>query len=41
MSCREDILGEELTVSEKKEISTVVKRVVKEYGEVLKLLGRE
>ena len=36
-----NILGEVLTENKKKEIEGAVKRVVKEYGEALKLLGRE
>jgi excisionase family DNA binding protein len=35
------ILGKVLGDKEKKEIDRAVKRIVKEYGEVLKLLGRE
>lgn len=35
------ILGDALKEEEKREIDTAVKRTVKEYGEVLKLLGRE
>lgn len=34
-----NILGKELTEKEKKEIEKAVKRVVKEYGETLRLLG--
>jgi len=36
-----NILEKKLTVSEKKTIATAVKRVVKEYGEVLRRLGGE
>lgn len=36
-----DILGRSLKEEEKKEIDRAVKKTVKEYGEVLKLLGRE
>ncbi|MDD5085044.1 MAG: excisionase family DNA-binding protein [Candidatus Omnitrophica bacterium] len=35
------ILGGPLTESGKKEIDTAVKRTVKEYGETLRLLGRD
>lgn len=34
-----NILGKELTEKEKKEIEKAVKKVVKEYGETLRLLG--
>lgn len=34
------ILKGKLTEKEKKEIGKIVKRVVKEYGETLKLLGK-
>ncbi len=34
-----NILGKELTEKEKKEIEKAVKRVVREYGETLRLLG--
>ena len=37
----QNIMGGELTVSEKKGIDTAVKKTVREYGEVLKLLGDE
>ncbi len=37
----EDILGKSLGEEEKKEIDRAVHKTVKEYGEVLKLLGRE
>lgn len=37
----EEILGEVLKNSEKKEIDDAVKKTVKEYGRTLKLLGRE
>lgn len=36
-----DILGETLQENEKKEIDKAVKKTVQEYGEVLRLLGRE
>ena len=36
-----DILGKTLSKNDKKEIDKAVKKTVKEYGEVLKLLGRE
>lgn len=35
------ILGKSLGEDDKKEIDRAVKKTVKEYGEVLKLLGRE
>jgi len=35
------LLGKELSEEDKKEIDAAVKKTVKEYGEVLKLLGRE
>lgn len=35
------VLGKELSEIEKKEIEKAVKKTVKEYGEVLKLLGKE
>ncbi len=35
------ILGKTLQEKDKREIDKAVKRTVKEYGEVLKLLGRE
>jgi excisionase family DNA binding protein len=35
------ILGKALSDSEKKEIDTAVKKTVSDYGEVLKLLGKE
>ena len=35
------ILGKSLDEIDKKEIDIAVKKTVKEYGEVLKLLGRE
>ena len=35
------ILGESLDEKRKKEIEVAVKRTVEEYGETLKLLGRE
>ena len=37
----ESILGRSLGEEEKKEIDRAVKKTVKEYGEVLKRLGRE
>ena len=36
-----NIIGNQLNEKDKKEIDTAIKRTVKEYGEVLKLLGRE
>lgn len=36
-----NILGKTLKEEDKREIDTAVKKTVKEYGEVLKLLGRE
>jgi excisionase family DNA binding protein len=36
-----DILGKTLTEKVKKEIDKAVKKTVKEYGEVLRLLGSE
>ncbi len=36
-----DILGGVLEKEDKKEIDRAIKKTVKEYGEVLKLLGRE
>lgn len=36
-----EILGEVLKNSDKKEIDDAVKRTVKEYGETLKMLGKE
>jgi excisionase family DNA binding protein len=36
-----DILGETLQEKDKKEIDKAVKKTVQEYGEVLRLLGRE
>ena len=36
-----DIIGQELLKKDKKEIDKAVTKVVAEYGEVLKLLGRE
>lgn len=35
------ILGKELSAEEKKKIEQAVRKTVKEYGEVLKLLGRD
>ncbi|MDP2923560.1 MAG: helix-turn-helix domain-containing protein [Candidatus Omnitrophota bacterium] len=37
----DEILGKTLSESEKKEIDAAVKKTVSEYGEVLKLLGKE
>ncbi|MBN2409794.1 MAG: helix-turn-helix domain-containing protein [Candidatus Aminicenantes bacterium] len=36
-----DILGKTLRESDKKEIDRAVKKTVREYGEVLRLLGNE
>ena len=36
-----NILGKELNEKDKKEIDAAVKKTVKEYGELLKLLGKE
>ena len=36
-----DILGKKLSLRKKKQIDTAVRKTVKEYGEVLKLLGKE
>ncbi|MBI3046470.1 MAG: helix-turn-helix domain-containing protein [Candidatus Harrisonbacteria bacterium] len=36
-----EILGEVLTESDKKEIEVAVKKTVREYGETLRLLGKE
>ena len=36
-----DILGKVLGEEDKREIDSAVKKTVREYGEVLKLLGRE
>lgn len=36
-----NILGKDLSSDDKKEIERAVRKTVKEYGEVLKLLGRE
>jgi excisionase family DNA binding protein len=36
-----DILGRTLTEKAKKEIDSAVKKTVREYGEVLRLLGNE
>lgn len=36
-----DILGKTLQEKDKKELHEAVKKTVKEYGEVLRLLGRE
>ncbi|MFN3966925.1 MAG: helix-turn-helix domain-containing protein [Endomicrobiia bacterium] len=37
----DSIIGKELSNEEKKEIDIAVKKTVQEYGEVLKLLGKE
>ncbi|MDD5686768.1 MAG: helix-turn-helix domain-containing protein [Elusimicrobia bacterium] len=37
----DNIFGKELNSQDKIEIDTAVRKTVKEYGEVLKLLGRE
>ncbi len=37
----DDIIGKTLDNKRKKEIDKAVRKTVKEYGEVLKLLGRE
>ncbi len=37
----DEILGKNLSDSEKKEIDAAVRKTVTDYGEVLKLLGRE
>lgn len=37
----DDILGETLSAKDKERIDAAVKRTVREYGETLKLLGRE
>ena len=36
-----DILGKKLSPQKKKQIDTAVQKTVKQYGEVLKLLGKE
>ena len=36
-----DILGKEVTTKGKKRIDAAVRKTVREYGEVLKLLGRQ
>lgn len=36
-----NLLGKELTQKDKEEIDRAITRTVKEYGEVLKLLGKE
>lgn len=36
-----DILGKKVTAERKKQIDAAVARTVREYGEVLKLLGKE
>ena len=36
-----DVLGEVLTEDKKREIEKAVKKTIKEYGETLKLLGKE
>lgn len=37
----DEILGNALSEGDKKEIDSAVKKTVKDYGEVLKLLGKE
>lgn len=37
----DNILGKTLNENDKKQIDSAVKKMVKEYGEVLKLLGKE
>ncbi len=37
----DNIFGKELNSHEKREIDTAVRKTVREYGEVLKLLGKE
>ncbi|MCX5704224.1 MAG: helix-turn-helix domain-containing protein [Candidatus Omnitrophica bacterium] len=37
----DEILGKALSESDKKEIGAAVKKTVAEYGEVLKMLGKE
>lgn len=37
----EYFLGKELSTSDKKEIDSAVNKTVKEYGDVLRLLGKE
>lgn len=37
----EYFLGKELSASDKKEIDSAVNKTVKEYGDVLRLLGKE
>ena len=37
----DSIMGKTLNEEDKREINAAVKKTVKEYGEVLKLLGRE
>jgi len=36
-----DILGKKVTAERKKRIDAAVERIVREYGEVLKMLGKE
>jgi len=36
-----DILGKSVSEKSKEQIDKAIKRIVKEYGEVLRLLGRE
>ena len=36
-----EIIGETLTDARKKEIDQSMKRIIKEYGEALRMLGRE
>lgn len=37
----DDILGADLTEENKRQIDKAIRKTIKEYGEVLKLLGRE
>ena len=37
----ENILGKSLTENQKNEIETGIKKTIKEYGETLRLLGKE
>lgn len=39
--CIDEILGKSLSGGEKKEIDAAVKKTITDYGEVLKLLGKE
>ncbi len=36
-----DFLGKELSAETRKEIDAAIKKTIREYGEVLRLLGRE